>query len=249
VLFLLLLNAPSLIGFLGVVATAPVGELVLSAHLGEFVLVGLLMYSLALLLPFANLLWVMVIKLFLGGGIYRSDVKPGIYPKWSRVHLRIWCSERLAQSVLWPLRTMIRSAPLMAWVLRRLGATVGKNLHCAHDVEFSGPLDLLSIEDDVAIQSGALISMSSWVGQELHVGPVHLGSGCKIGMRAGVGHHATVGRGSWITPLTPVLGEVGPGEIWEGAPARCVGRCTERAASAYYALPSGSWRRSTSGCR
>ena len=52
-------------------------------------------------------------------------------------------------------------------------------------------------------------------------------SGCKIGMRAGVANHVTVGRGSWITPLTPVLGDVGPEEIWEGAPARFVGRCTE----------------------
>jgi acetyltransferase-like isoleucine patch superfamily enzyme len=152
------------------------------------------------------------------------------------VQLRIWCSERLGQSVLRPLRTMIRSAPLMAWVLRQLGATVGKNLQCAHDVEFSGPLDLLSIEDDVAIQTGAYVSMSSWVGQELHVGPVHLASGCTIGMRAGVANHVTVGRGSWITPLTPVLGDVGPEEIWEGAPARFVGRCTEL-------------RRASSGCR
>ena len=236
VLFLLLLNLPSLMVFLGVVAAAPVGEIVLGAHLGEFILAGFLMYSLALLLPFTNLLWGMVLKLFLGGGIYRSHVRPGVYPKWSRVHLRTWCSERLAQSVLEPLRTMIRSAPLMAWALRQLGATVGKNLQCAHDVEFSGPLDLLSIEDDVAIQTGAFVSMSSWVGQELHVGPVHLESGCKIGMRAGVANHVTVGRGSWITPLTPVLGDVGREEIWEGAPARFAGRCTEL-------------RRASSGCR
>jgi len=173
------------------------------------------------------LLWVMVIKLFMGGGIYGNKVTPGVYPKWSRMHLRIWCIERLGQSVIRPLRTMLRSAPLMAWVLRRLGATVGDNLHCAQDAEFSGPLDLLSIEDDVAIQTGAHISMSRWVGQELHVGPVHLESGCKIGMRAGIANHVTVGRGSWITPLTPVLSDVGPEEMWEGAPARSAGRCTE----------------------
>ena len=135
---------------------------------------------------------------------------------------------------------MFRSAPLMAWVLRRLGATVGDNLQCAHDAEFSGPLDLLSIEDDVAIQTGAYISMSRWVGQELHVGPVHLESGCKIGMRAGIANHVTVGRGSWITPLTPILSDVGPEEMWEGAPARFAGRCTELKRTAnhcQYAFP------------
>ena len=188
---------------------------------------ALLAYALALLLPFANLLWARVIKLFLLGNGRRSSVKPGVYPKWSRVHLRVWCSERLAHSVLSPLGTVIRSAPLLAWALRRLGATVGDNLQCSHDVEFAGPLDLLSIGDDVAIQAGAHVSTCRWVGQELHVGPVHLGSGCKIGMRAGVANDVTVGRGSWITPLTPVLDDVGEEEMWEGAPARRVGRCTE----------------------
>ena len=36
----------------------------------------------------------------------------------------------------------------------------------------------------------------------------------------------TVGRGSWITPLTPILADVGAEEMWEGAPARFAGRCT-----------------------
>jgi len=135
-LFLLLLYSPHLMGFLALVAVVRISELFLSAHLWEFILVGFLIYSLALLLPFANVLWVMVIKLFLGGDIYRSGVRPGVYPKWSRVHLLTWCIEQLGQSVLRPLRTTIRSAPLMAWALRRLGATVGDNLQCDHDVDF-----------------------------------------------------------------------------------------------------------------
>ena len=117
---------------------------------------------------------------------------------------------------------------------------MGDNLQCAHDVEFSGPLDLLSIEDDVAIQTGAYIHMSRWVGQELHIGPVHLESGCKIGMRAAVANHVTVGRGTWITPFTPILSDVGSEEMWEGAPARFSGRCTElkrTANSCRYAYP------------
>jgi len=138
-LFLLLLYSPHLIGsmgLLGLVAIVQIGELFLSAHLLDFILAGFLLYSLALLLPFANVLWVMMIKLFMGGDIYKSSVKPGVYRKWSRVHLRIWCTEQMGQSVLWPLRTTIRSAPLMSWALRCLGATVGDNLQCDHDVEF-----------------------------------------------------------------------------------------------------------------
>jgi len=240
VLFLLLLYAPSLIGFLGLIAFAEIGEFFMTAYPWEFIGVGFLMYLFALVSPFAGLLWVMVIKLFLGGDIYRNNVTPGVYPKWSRMHLRTWCIGRLETTVLRPLDVMFRSAPLKACVLRQLGAAVGDNLQCAHDVEFSGPLDLLSIEDDVAIQTGAYIHLSGWVGQELHIGPVHLESGCKIGMRAAVANDVTVGRGTWITPFTPILSDVGSEEMWEGAPARFSGRCTElkrTANSCRYAYP------------
>jgi non-ribosomal peptide synthetase-like protein len=226
VLFLILLYSPGVVGLVGLVTVAEIGEFFVTARLWEFIVVGTLMYGAALSVPFASLLWVMVIKLFMGGHISRNRVTPGVYPKWSRMHLRTWCIERMELSILRSLRMMFRSAALMAWMLRRLGATVGDNLHCAHDAELSGPLDLLTIGDDVAIQTGAFISTCRWLGQELHVGPVHLESGCKIGMRAGVANDVTVGRGSWITPLTPILDDVGPEEMWEGAPARCIGRCT-----------------------
>jgi non-ribosomal peptide synthetase-like protein len=163
----------------------------------------------------------------MGGHIYRNNVTSGVYPKWSRMHLRVWCIGRMEKFVILPLAAMFRSAPLMAYVLRRLGATVGNNLQCAHDVEFSGPLDLFSAGDDVAVQTGAYIHMSRWQGQELHIGPVHLGSGCKIGMRAAIASGVNIGNGSWINPFTPILGDVGSDEMWEGAPARFSGHCAE----------------------
>jgi non-ribosomal peptide synthetase-like protein len=233
VLFLALLYSPALIGFLGLIALSEIGEFFMTASLWEFIVVGFVTYLFALAVPFASLLWVMLIKLFMGGHIYRNNVTPGVYPKWSRMHLRTWCIGRLESSVLRTLNVLYRSAPLMAYVLRRLGANVGDNLQCANGVEFSGPLDLLSIEDDVAIQTGAHIRMSRWSGQELHIGPVHLESGCKIGMRAAIANDVTVGRGSWITPFTPILNNVGPEEIWEGAPASFSGRCTALKRTAY----------------
>ena len=227
VLFLTLLYAPPLIGFLALVAFAEIGEFFMTAGLGEFIGVGFLTYLFALVLPFASLLWVLVIKRFMGGHLYRNNVTPGVYPKWSRMHLRVWCIERLQNSVILPLGAMFRSAPLMAYALRRLGATVGANLQCAHDAEFSGPLDLLSVGDSVTIQTGAYIHTSKWLGQELHIGPVCLESGCRIGMRAAIASHVKVGRGTWINPFTPILSDVGSEEMWEGAPARFSGRCTE----------------------
>jgi len=227
VLFLWLLYSPHLMAFLGLIALSETGEFFMTARLWGIIRVGFLMYLFALFLPFANLLWIMLIKLFMGGDIYKNNVTPGVYPKWSRMHLRIWCIGRLEHSVLLPLGTMFRSAPLMACVLRQLGATVGDNLHCAHRVEFSGPLDLLSIADDVAIQTGAYLHMSRWLGQELHIGPVQLESGCKIGMRAAIANDVTVGSGSWITPFTAILSDVGSQEMWEGVPARFNGRCMQ----------------------
>ena len=55
------------------------------------------------------------------------------------MHLRIWCIGRMENIVLLSLRVMYRSAPLMAFVLRQLGATVGNNLQCAHDAFSLGP--------------------------------------------------------------------------------------------------------------
>ena len=226
-LFLWLLYAPLLAGFLGLIAIAEIGEFFMTAHIWEFVGLGFLMYLVALVLPFTSLLWVMAIKLFMGGHVYKNNVTPGVYPKWSKMHLRVWCIVRLENSVLLPLGAMFRSAPLMAYVLRRLGASVGRNLQCAHDVEFSGPLDLLSAGDNVAIQTGAYIHTSRWLGQDLHIGPIRLESGCKIGMRAAITSNVKVGRGSWINPFTPILSDVGAHEMWEDAPARFSGHCVD----------------------
>jgi len=237
ILFLALLYAPHLTGFLAVVAFGKVGTFFVSAELWEFVAVGFLLYIVGLTLPFANLLWALAIKWCLVGTTFRREAAFGAYPKWSRMHLRIWCVGRLQGAVLGPLDAMFRSPPLMAFALRQLGATVGRNTECAHEVTFSGPLDLLRIEDGVAVQTGAYIQMARWRGSALHIGPVQLGQGCKIGMRACVGGDIVVGRGAWITPFTMVLSDVGSGEMWEGAPARSVGRCTKLKRAASHCRP------------
>ena len=240
VLFAIFLYSPLLVVFLSIVDFIEFGTIFTTASLWAFIIDGFFVYLVTLVTPFASLLWVMTIKFFMGGDIHENNVTPGVYPKWSKMHLRIWRIDRLENMVLVPLRAMYRSAPLMAFVLRQLGATVGDNLQCAHDAELSGPLDLISIEGDVAISTGAYIQTTKWSGHHLHVGPVHLESGCKIGMRAAIANNVTVGRGTWITPLTPILANVGSQEIWEGAPARLSGRCTElkrTAIACQYAYP------------
>ena len=182
----------------------------------------------------------MMIKFFLGGDIYKNNVTPGVYPKWSKMHLRIWCIGRLENLVLLPVGCDVPQRSAYGIRVAAARRDVGNNLQCAHDAHLSGPLDLISIENDVAIQTGAYIQTTKWSGQHLHVGPVHLESGCKIGMRAAIANNVTVGRGTWITPFTPILTDVGSQEIWEGAPARLSGRCTElkrTAIACQYAYP------------
>ena len=240
ILFAIFLYSPVLVASLSVAEFVQLGTFFTTASVWAFTIGGFLLYLLGLVTPFASLLWVMMIKFFMSGDIYENNVTPGVYPKWSKMHLRIWCIGRMENMVLLPLRTMYRSAPLMAFVLRQLGATVGDNLQCAHDAELSGPLDLISIEDDVAISTGAYIQTTQWSGQHLQVGPIHLESGCKIGMRAAIASSVRVGRGTWITPFTPIRTNVGSQEVWEGAPARCSGRCTElkrTAIACQYAYP------------
>jgi non-ribosomal peptide synthetase-like protein len=227
VLFATLLYSPGLLAFFGVFGVIDFEAYFATGSLWAFIVAGFFLYLVGLGVPFVNLLWVMMIKSLLGGDIYKNNVSPGVYPKWSKMHLRIWCIGRLEQMVLVPLDAMYRSAPLRAFAFRQLGATVGDNLQCAHDADLSGPLDLISIEDDVAISTGAYVQATTWSGQHLQVGPVHLETGCKIGMRAGIANNVTIGRGTWITPFTPILTNVGSQEIWEGAPARLSGRCTE----------------------
>jgi non-ribosomal peptide synthetase-like protein len=241
ILFATFLYSPGLVAFFGVFGVIDVESYFATGSLWAFIAAGVFLYLVGLVVPFITLLWAMMIKFLLGGDIYRNNVTPGVYPKWSKMHLRIWCIGRLENMVLVPLAAMYRSAPLRAFALRQLGATVGYNLQCAHDAYLSGPLDLISIQDDVAIQTGAYIQTTNWSGQHLHVGPVHLESGCKIGMRAAIANNVRVGRGTWITPFTPILSNVGSQEMWEGAPARRSGRCTElkrTAVACQYACPT-----------
>jgi non-ribosomal peptide synthetase-like protein len=227
ILFSLFQYSPALVALILVLDEVEYGVSLLSASLWEYLIAGLALYLLVLTVPFAALGWAMLIKSFMGGDVYRNNVTPGVYPKWSRMHLRIWCISRIEGMVLVPLTALYRSAPLTAFAIRQLGATVGKNVQCAHDSLLYGPLDLITIDDNVAIQTGAYLQTTRWSGQYLEVGPIHLRSGCKVGMRAAVANNVTVGSGTWVTPFAPILSDVGSHEVWEGSPARLTGLCTE----------------------
>jgi len=104
VLFAIVLYSPALVAFLSVFAE--VGTFLTTASLWTFIIDGFFLYLLALVMPFVSLLWVMIVKFFVGGDIYKNGVIPGVYPKWSKMHLRVWCIGRLENMVLLQLRLM-----------------------------------------------------------------------------------------------------------------------------------------------
>ena len=220
ILFASILYAPAILGLVTFTAFANIQEFVLTASPVGFLFAGGILYLGSLCAPFAHLAWCMCVRRAWTGFV----LTPGIYPKWSQMHLRVWCVGRLQASVLRPLSAQPRSSRLMGWALRGLGAQIGSEFQCASNAEFAGPLSLLTAGHRVSIQPRALISLSTWIGQELHVGPVRLGDRCTVGARAGVFGGVTLGNGTWVTPLTPVRRNTAPGSILDGAPARDVGR-------------------------
>ena len=169
----------------------------------------------------------MLIKSFMGGDVHKNNVTPGVTPKWSRMHLRIWCISRIESMVLVPLTALYRSAPLKAFAIRQLGATVGTNLQCAHDSVLYGPLDLITIDDDVAIQTGAYIQRRDGPANIWRSALFISGAGARsaCGRRSRTMSRSAAARGSRLLPRS--FSDVGSHEVWEGSPARLTGRCTE----------------------
>jgi len=59
------------------------------------------------------------------------------------------------------------------------------------------------------------------------VKPVYIGSECFIGSHCFIGPGVRIGDGAVIANHTVILRDVGPYEIWLGAPARCIGHRTK----------------------
>jgi hypothetical protein len=108
-----------MVAFLVFFGEAEDGAFLMTAGLSGVIVVSLFFFLLVLITPFVFLLWAMAIKYCMGGHIYKNNVTPGVYPKWSRMHLRIWCIARLETTVMTPFDALYRSAPTRAFMLRQ----------------------------------------------------------------------------------------------------------------------------------
>ena len=112
------------------------------------------------------------------------------------------------------------------WGLRA-GASWGVTL-LAHD--------LIQIDEYTAIAEYTFVTDTTWHFADntdsFHTAkkitrPVHIGKNVFIGSRCYIGPGVTIGDGAVIANNTLITRDVGPLEIWMGAPARCIGHRTK----------------------
>ncbi|MGB3966737.1 MAG: heparan-alpha-glucosaminide N-acetyltransferase domain-containing protein, partial [Planctomycetota bacterium] len=165
-------------------------------------------------------LWLAVAAKELLIGRYR----PGRFPAWSSFHLRHWLVARLVRLVPW---SLLDGTEAKNAALRLLGARIGARVHIHRGVDlFGGGWDLLELGDDVTLQREVDLGLCELDGGALVVGAVRIAAGATLATRAGAGPGVEIGAGSIVRPLAFVREDalVGPGEVWDGVPARPVGR-------------------------
>ena len=188
---------------------------------------------LAATLPFlwfgCRLLWVpcavsvAVLGKWLLVGRYRAGRAP-VYGLW---YLRHWCVLRLVRFVPWEL---LQGTELQLVALRALGARIGQRVHLHRGVDLrGGGWDLLDLGDDVSVGQDAVLGLCELADGEVVFGPVRVGSGGTLEVRAGMRGHSELGAGACLTALSSLpAGSVVPaGERWDGVPARATGRVGE----------------------
>ncbi len=152
-----------------------------------------------------------------GARLLMRGIRPGVYWRGGRVHLRLWAAERLVEELA---ADSLASAGLLRGFARLLGARVdrGVDLHALPSV--TGFLHLgqgCSVEPEVDLKGW-------WIdGDELHLGTVRIGARARVGVRSTLGPDSSVGAGAEVGAGSTVLGEVADGMYASGAPARVVG--------------------------
>jgi non-ribosomal peptide synthetase-like protein len=195
---ILALRLPTLSGLVLLLAWGDPETAFLDGDPKKLIAYTLLTFVFYLGIPFLNLAWVIVLRALFN----TTDIKSGNYQKWSRAHWQVWWQDSQQRMVLQPMSRWLRAPGIYAWLLRALGADIGKGTHISQSAEFLGPLNMLELKDGVVVQSGAQLSGQRWEGDRLIVDKVKVGAGTKLGQRAFVGPGVTLGKGCWLTPLS-----------------------------------------------
>ena len=177
----------------------------------------LALIAVALYAPLAVLLTVTVKRVLIG------RYRPMAAPVWSSFYVRHWIVLAAARLVPW---RMLQGTVFHNVALRALGATIGHRVHIHRGVDLThGGWDLLTIGDDVVIGQDAVVGVVELDGGQVVVGPVTIGDGAMLDVRAGVSGHTVLEADAHLSALSslPHGGRIPRGERWDGVPARPAG--------------------------
>ena len=148
-------------------------------------------------------------------------------PIWGGFYIRHWIVQQTARLVPWRL---IEGTTVQQFILRALGAKIGARVHIHRRVDlWRGGWDLLTIGDDVTLSQEVMLRLVELDRGDIVVGPITIGSGATLETRAGLSGNAEIGAGARLTALSslPAGGRIPAGELWDGVPARCIGKAPE----------------------
>lgn len=178
------------------------------------------------------------LRCLIGAGLARAlagSITPGAHPRGGAVHLRLWSAERAVAAFGVPSLTGTPWAPLYA---RLLGCRTGHDVHLHALPPVTGLADLgagSSVEPEADLAGW-------WLdGDTLHVGPVTVGAGARVGHRSTLMPGAVLGAGAELTPGGCLDGRIPDGETWTGSPARPAGPAARLTRPARHHAPT-LWR-------
>ncbi|MEH3034555.1 MAG: hypothetical protein PGN07_11125 [Aeromicrobium erythreum] len=133
------------------------------------------------------------------------------------MHLRLWLAERWVEELA---ADSLASSGLVKLLARWLGASVGRGVDLHTVPPVTGWLTVgkgAAVEPEVDLRGW-------WIdGDVVHVGPVEVGPGARVGVRSTLGPGVRVGRRAEVAPGSTVLEDVPDDQYASGAPARVVG--------------------------
>lgn len=140
----------------------------------------------------------------------------------------------------WVIFDPIAPRMMRPWLLRRMGAKVGKNVfigdHCRFDQNHA---DLITLDDHAHIASGTRLlchqrNLSKYcIGDDYAklpyiLAPIHLCKGCCIGMESMVMPGVTIGEGAIVGAASLVSKDIPAWTIAVGSPAKPLKKFSER---------------------
>jgi non-ribosomal peptide synthetase-like protein len=151
--------------------------------------------------------------------ILTAGIRPGRYPLWGVVYLRIWCATLLLNVAPLP---VLSGSPLAPGYLRLLGAKIGRGVHLGTSA-LAMPA-MLRIGDGASVGYGA--TLRPWRVQDgwVLVEPITIGAGAFVGAHAILDPGATVEAGAALgeQSMLGAAGRVPTGDRWAGSPAEPV---------------------------